>query len=273
MVRVVHLAKTSRGWGLISEDIFHLLPPRWQNNPIEAIENLETPSYDKLKINEIIDLLEPPMIGNPKIVCVGRNYLEHILELGNDPEEVRKKGPVLFLKPSSAIIGPGERIILPSGSKRVDHEIELAVVMGKKTKNVSRELALNHILGYSILIDVTARDWQREDKTWFRGKALDTFAPFGPWITLPSDDFNPQSLKLVLTVNDETKQEGNTKDMLFKIDELIAIISQYVTLLPGDVIATGTPLGVSPLQDGDNISATIEHIGTLKVVVSKTTNL
>ncbi len=253
---------------MLVDNEFHLIPPKWQADPIEYLDKHEKSPFDIVDSTEITNEILPPVLGTPKIVCVGRNYLEHILELGNDPEEIRKKGPVLFLKPSTAIIGPRQAIILPTRATRVDHEIELAIIMGKKAKNIPKEKALNYILGYTILIDVTARNWQREDKTWFRGKALDTFAPLGPWITLASANFNPQNLELKLEVNGETRQQGNTKDMLFKINELISLISQYVTLLPGDIIATGTPPGVSPLHPGDNIRAFIQHIGTIEVTVT-----
>ncbi len=269
MNSITHLVKTNQGWGLLINETFHQIPPKWQGNPLEFLELDHQESFDTCSLEAIKDSIQAPILGNPKIVCVGRNYLEHILELGNDPNEIRKKGPVLFLKPSTAIIGPRESIILPPESKRVDHEIELAVIIGKKARNVPKSEAFNHVLGYSVFIDVTARDWQREDKTWFRGKALDSFAPLGPWITLASSDIDPSNLDLQLTVNDKIRQNGNTKDMLFKIDELIALISQYTTLLPGDIIATGTPPGVSPLQNGDQVRATIQNIGTLEVSVKQ----
>lgn len=197
-----------------------------------------------------------------KIVAIGRNYAEHAEEMRSEiPKE-----PVIFLKPPSSLIGPNSTIVLPEMSKRVEHEVELAVIMGKRAKNVPEEDAMDHVFGYTILLDITARDIQAEAKKrglpWSVSKGFDTFAPVGPRIAL-RDEINPYNLDIWLKVNGELRQRGNTSDMLFKIPRLIAYISNIMTLEPGDIIATGTPKGVGPIEDGDVIEAYVEGIGTL----------
>jgi len=171
------------------------------------------------------------------------------------PEE-----PLLFLKPSTAVISNKMRIVLPKISSRVDYEGELAVVIGRKCRKVSPEEAKDYILGYSCFNDVTARDLQQKDVQYTRAKSFDTFAPYGPWIAL---DIDPLGLKITTRVNGELRQEGNTQDMIFSPWELVSFISQVMTLLPGDVVATGTPPGVGPLKGGDRVEVEIEGIGTL----------
>ncbi len=191
-----------------------------------------------------------------KIVAVGLNYKAHAEEMGKPlPEE-----PLLFLKPSTAVISNKMRIVKPKMSQRVDYEGELAVVIGKKCRKVTPEEAPDYILGYSCFNDVTARDLQQKDVQYTRAKSFDTFAPYGPWI---NTDIDPIGLKITTRVNGEVKQEGNTEDMIFSPFELVSFISQIMTLLPGDVIATGTPPGVGPLQAGDRVEVEIEGIGTL----------
>ena len=191
-----------------------------------------------------------------KIVAVGLNYKAHAEEMGKPlPEE-----PLLFMKPSTAVISNKMKIIKPKMSQRVDYEGELAVVIGRKCKKVSPEEAPDYILGYSCFNDVTARDLQQKDVQYTRAKSFDTFAPYGPWV---NTDIDPIGLKITTRVNGEVKQEGNTEDMIFSPFELVSFISQIMTLLPGDVIATGTPPGVGPLQAGDRVEVEIEGIGTL----------
>ncbi|WP_456456695.1 fumarylacetoacetate hydrolase family protein [Thermovibrio sp.] len=191
-----------------------------------------------------------------KIVAVGLNYKAHAEEMGKPlPEE-----PLLFLKPSTSVIANKMRIVLPKMSKRVDYEGELAVVIGRKCKKVSPEEAREYILGYSCFNDVTARDLQQKDVQYTRAKSFDTFAPYGPWI---ATEIDPIGLKITTKVNGQLKQEGNTQDMIFSPFELVSFISQIMTLLPGDVISTGTPPGVGPLKPQDRVEVEIEGIGKL----------
>ncbi|RLF80910.1 acylpyruvase [Thermococci archaeon] len=198
-----------------------------------------------------------------KIICLGRNYAEHAKELGHEiPKE-----PVIFLKPPSALIGPEETIILPRKSQRVDHEVELAVIIGKKGKNIPRAKAMDHVLGYTILMDLTARDiqWEAKEKglPWTVAKGFDTFGPIGPRV-VDKRELDVNDLEIGLKVNGEVRQLSRTSKMIFKIDEIIEYVSSIMTLEKGDIIATGTPEGVGPLRHGDFVEAWIEGIGVLK---------
>jgi 2-keto-4-pentenoate hydratase/2-oxohepta-3-ene-1,7-dioic acid hydratase in catechol pathway len=192
-----------------------------------------------------------------KVVCVGRNYVEHAAELGNDvPAE-----PLLFLKPSTAVIGPEDLIRLPPQSQRIEHEAELAVIIGAPgARRVDRVGAARAIFGYACANDVTARDLQRSDGQWTRAKGFDSFCPLGPWITTEID---ATDLEIRCEVNDEVRQLGRTKDMVFDAPTLVSYISHVMTLLPGDVVLTGTPAGVGPLTDGDRVMIRIEAVGSL----------
>ena len=198
-----------------------------------------------------------------KIVCIGRNYREHAAELGHDvPSE-----PLIFLKPPSALLNPDERIVRPKISARVDHEGELGVVIGKKCRNLGPDDDVKvYILGYTCVNDVTARDLQNKDGQWTRAKGFDTFCPVGPVVTDEMDPWN--GVRVETRVNGELRQQGNTADFIFSLDVIIRHISQVMTLLPGDLIATGTPKGVGPLQTGDTVEVTIEGIGTLRNPIS-----
>lgn len=207
---------------------------------------------------------EPP-IGRPqKVLCIGRNYKEHAAELENDiPEE-----PLFFSKAPSAIIPHNGVIRIPDEVGRVDHEGELAVVIGKQAHNVSERKAMDFVAGFSILDDVTARDLQKSDikagKPWFRSKSFDTFCPFGSFLVPKEAVQNYNNLELELTVNGDRKQHASTSQMIFKIEEIVAYISKYCTLEPGDLIATGTPGGVGELHAGDIVECKISGIGNLK---------
>jgi 2-keto-4-pentenoate hydratase/2-oxohepta-3-ene-1,7-dioic acid hydratase in catechol pathway len=202
-----------------------------------------------------VRLLSP--ILPSKVVCVGRNYADHAAELGNDvPKE-----PLLFLKPSTSIIGHHDAIKLPTQSKQVEHEAELAVVIGAPgARRVDRTGAAAAVFGYTCANDVTARDLQHSDGQWTRAKGFDSFCPLGPWITTGLD---VDDLEVRCEVNDEVRQLGRTKDMVFDVSTLVSYVSHVMTLLPGDVILTGTPAGVSPIRDGDTVTISIEGIGTL----------
>jgi 2-keto-4-pentenoate hydratase/2-oxohepta-3-ene-1,7-dioic acid hydratase in catechol pathway len=194
-----------------------------------------------------------------KVVAVARNYAEHARELGNEvPPE-----PVIFLKPSTSVVGPGDPIVRPVGIGRVDFEGELAVIVGKLVRRLAPEDAIQAVLGFTCANDVTARDLQQADGQWTRAKGFDTFCPLGPWIETDPDSPLAADLSVTTTVNGELRQAGRTKDLLHPVAELIAHITAAMTLLPGDVILTGTPAGVGPLQPGDTVSVTIENVGTL----------
>jgi 2-keto-4-pentenoate hydratase/2-oxohepta-3-ene-1,7-dioic acid hydratase in catechol pathway len=198
-----------------------------------------------------------------KIVCVGRNYREHAAELGHAvPNE-----PLIFLKPPSALLNPGQRIVRPKISTRVDHEGELGVVIRKRCRNLrADEDVRDYILGYTGVNDVTARDLQNKDGQWTRAKGFDTFCPVGPIVT---DEIDPWPGVAVETrVNGSIRQQGNTRDFIFALDVVIRHIAQVMTLLPGDLIATGTPSGVGPLLEGDTVEITVQGIGTLKNTVT-----
>ncbi len=206
-----------------------------------------------------VRLLAPVMPG--KIICIGRNYVEHAREHNAEVPET----PLLFLKPPSSVIGPGDKIILPPQSQQVEHEGELAVVIGRRGRWIPMEQALDYVLGYTIGNDVTARDLQRRDGQWTRGKGFDTFCPLGPWI---DTDFDPADALLTCRVNAEIRQMATIRDMVFTIPQLITFISSVMTLEPGDVILTGTPAGVGPMVAGDTVTVEIEGLGELKNPVS-----
>ena len=199
--------------------------------------------------------LVPPILPG-KVVCVGKNYAAHIEEMGGGDIE----DPIIFLKPNTAIIGPGATIVLPADANPVHHEGELAAVIARPCKDVPAARAAENILGYTIANDVTARDQQRKDGQWTRGKGHDTFCPVGPWIVT---DLDPSDLELRTQVNGETRQHSRTSLMIHDVGEIVEWISAVMTLLPGDLILTGTPEGVGPIESGDTVSVTIEGIGTL----------
>lgn len=201
-----------------------------------------------------VKLLSPVLPS--KVVCVGKNYADHAAEMGGEvPAE-----PVIFIKPSTTVIGDEAAIVLPPQSTNVHHEVELAIVISHLCKDVAVERASEVILGYTIANDVTARDLQNSDGQWTRAKSFDTFCPLGPWI---ETELDPTGLNLSCEVNDEVRQSGNTRDLVRSAHEMVAFISSVMTLLPGDVILTGTPAGVGPIVAGDLVTATIEGIGTL----------
>ena len=197
-----------------------------------------------------------------KIVAVGLNYRDHAKEMNLPiPEE-----PRIFLKPATAVIGPGDPIVYPPQSARVDHEAELAVVMKRRCRSVTAARAREYVLGYTCLNDVTARDLQRRDGMPSRAKAFDTFCPIGPCI---ATDIDPNAVAIEAYVNGELRQSSSTKELIFPVEELVARISEVMTLLPGDVIATGTPSGVGPLEPGDRVELRIAGIGSLWNTVVK----
>jgi 2-keto-4-pentenoate hydratase/2-oxohepta-3-ene-1,7-dioic acid hydratase in catechol pathway len=200
-----------------------------------------------------------PVIPRSKIVAVGRNYAAHAAEMGDEVP----KTPLTFFKPNTSVIGPGEPIIYPGASREVSFEGELALVIGRICKEVPVSRVPEVIFGYTVANDVTARDLQRSDGQWARAKGYDTFCPLGPWITTHQRLEEAAALAIRTTLDGELRQDGNTKDMILTIPELVVYISSYTTLLPGDVILTGTPSGVGPMLPGQEVSVEIEGIGTL----------
>lgn len=228
----------------------------------ESIESLPSPqTVATIAISEV-KLLAP--VAPSKIVCVGRNYCDHAAELGNKmPDE-----PLLFLKPPSAVIATDDSIELPEQSQQVEHEGELGVVIGKRARRLGGgENPLDYVLGYTCVNDVTARDLQRKDVQFTRGKSFDTFCPVGPFIV---NELDPLNLSVITRVNGNVKQHGRTADMAFSVSHLIRYIADIMTLYPGDLIATGTPAGVSPMKDGDVVEVEIEGIGVLRNTVCAT---
>jgi 2-keto-4-pentenoate hydratase/2-oxohepta-3-ene-1,7-dioic acid hydratase in catechol pathway len=201
-------------------------------------------------------------INPSKIVAVGLNYRDHARELNMEIPEY----PLIFLKPSTSVIGTGDEIIFPAQTKELHYEGELAIVIGTQTRNVPVEAALDHIAGFTSANDVTARDLQRLDGQWTRAKSFDTFCPLGPRIV---KDIDPGKLGISTRVNGKIRQQSNTANMIFNVYELVSFISGIMTLLPGDVIITGTPPGVGPLVPGDIVEIDIEGIGILKNTVRK----
>jgi len=205
----------------------------------------------------LFDVRILPPCQPSKIVCVGLNYTDHAKELKMDMPDV----PVLFIKPSTSVIGPEQEIICPRMAGQLDYEGELAVIIKKKAKNLTQKEAKDFILGYTCFNDVTARDLQKKDGQWTRAKSFDTFSPLGPYIV---SDIDPNNLKIETYLNDKVRQSSNTSGMIFNVESLVSFISSVMTLLPGDVIATGTPKGVGPMQEGDTVEVRIEGIGILE---------
>ncbi|BDZ43070.1 2-hydroxyhepta-2,4-diene-1,7-dioate isomerase [Paraoerskovia sediminicola] len=213
------------------------------------------PTGERVELGDGVRLLAP-VIPRSKVIGVGRNYVDHAKEMGNEVPT----SPLLFLKPNTSVIGPDDPIVLPDFSQEVSYEAELAVVIGRMAKDVTPEHALHYVLGYTVANDVTARDAQRTDGQWARAKGFDSSCPLGPWI---DTDFDPEDAGIGSRVNGETRQDGRTRDMVFDVAYLVSYISESFTLLPGDVILTGTPAGVGPIVHGDRVECEVEGLGTL----------
>lgn len=219
------------------------------------------PLYTKIELTGTVHQVEDvrllaPVIPRSKIIGIGRNYADHAKEMGNEvPAE-----PLMFLIPNTAVIGPGDPVVMPEISERVDYEGELAVVIGRMCKDVSPEEAKKVVFGYTISNDVTARDLQKSDGQWSRAKGFDTFCPLGPWI---ETDLDPADSRVTTRLDGEVVQDGPTSDMIFGVAELISHASRAFTLLPGDVILTGTPEGVGPVKAGQHVEVEVPEIGVL----------
>ena len=233
-------------YGVLHGDAIALL----SSHPFGAFE----PDGRVVRVDDV-RLLAPVLPS--KVVAVGRNYVEHVREMGGDRPPAE---PMIFLKPSTSVIGPGEPICLPWQSEQVEHEAELAVVIGRLCSDVPVDRAGDVVLGYTCANDVTARDLQRVDGQWGRAKGFDSFCPLGPWI---ETDVDLDEAVVECHVNGSLRQHGSTADMVHSVPELVAWVSSVMTLLPGDVILTGTPAGVSAIAAGDQVSVTVDVIGTL----------
>lgn len=254
MILVRYTAPSGPAYGLVQDHLVYAL----EGDPFAAPFD---PS--RLARGQVVGALDEVEVLAPcaptKIVAVGRNYAEHAAEFGSEvPSE-----PLLFFKPPSAVIGAGDSIVLPPQSERVDHEAELCLVIGRRCKNVSPDEAWRYVLGVTCGNDVTARDIQRRDDQWARAKGFDTSAPLGPWIVTGLSVTDVSDLAITCRVNGVQKQASRTRHMVFAPPVLVSYISQMIVLEPGDVVMTGTPAGVGPLQAGDVVEVTIEGIGTL----------
>jgi len=243
--------KLEPAWGWVSDDKVGLI----EGSPFQEYRR-------KRPDRNMSDIILLPPCQPSKIICVGRNYAAHAAEHDSDVPDI----PLLFFKPPSSLIGHGAVIELPPQSERVEHEAELAVVIGKSGRWIRPESASEHIFGYTIGNDVTARDLQREDAQWTRAKGFDTFCPLGPWI---ETNLDAADLLITCRVNGQIRQMASTHDMVFNIAHLIAFSSAVMSLEPGDIILTGTPAGVSPITEGDVVNIEIEGLGTLENPVTK----
>jgi len=237
-------------WGVLAQD---------------SITVLKEPPFKKIITgNKILPLAEVRLLAPcsaSKVVLVGLNYKDHARELNmNVPEN-----PIIFLKPATALSGPEERIIYPEGVNRLDYEAELALVIKKTACKIEEKDAGQYILGYTCLNDITARDQQEKDGQWTRAKSYDTFCPLGPWI---ETDLDPSPVRIKAVLNGRTVQDSNTENFIFPVNRLVSFISRIMTLMPGDVISTGTPSGIGPMNPGDTIEVEIEGIGILKNTVA-----
>ena len=217
------------------------------------------PAEKSLKLSDV--KLLAPVIPRSKVVCIGKNYANHAAEMDSEvPSE-----PIIFIKPNTSVIGPNELIIWPRMSERVDYEAELAIVIGRICKEVPASKAKDVIYGYTLANDVTARDLQKKDGQWSRAKGFDTFCPLGPWI---ETEFVPGDQKITSTLNGEVKQSSMLSEMIFKVPQIIEFVTNVMTLLPGDVILTGTPAGIGPMPSGASITVAIDGLGALTNKVS-----
>jgi 2-keto-4-pentenoate hydratase/2-oxohepta-3-ene-1,7-dioic acid hydratase in catechol pathway len=217
------------------------------------------PAEKSLKLSDV--KLLAPVIPRSKVVCIGKNYADHAAEMDSEvPNE-----PIIFIKPNTSVIGPNEVIIWPRMSERVDYEAELAIVIGRICKEVPASKAKDVIYGYTLANDVTARDLQKKDGQWSRAKGFDTFCPLGPWI---ETEFIPGDQKITSTLNGEVKQSSMLSEMIFKVPQIVEFVTNVMTLLPGDVILTGTPAGIGPMPSGASITVAIDGLGALTNKVS-----
>ncbi|HEU5315303.1 MAG TPA: fumarylacetoacetate hydrolase family protein [Chloroflexota bacterium] len=238
-------------WAIVESDTVY----RLQGSPFENPSRGER--IGDLRSAHLLAPCEPT-----KVVCIGLNYRAHAAETGQElPKE-----PLMFLKPPTSVVGPGDDVVWAPGSQKIDYEAELAVVFKKQAKNVAAGAFRDYVLGYTCANDVSARDFQRGDGQWARAKGSDTFCPLGPWI---ETDLDPSDLRISGKLNGEVKQDSRTSDLVFNLDFLVSHLTKYFTMLPGDVLITGTPAGIGPMNPGDEYEVEIEGIGSLKNRMTK----
>lgn len=256
----MYVARVATQDGKVAYGVVHGLDAHGIPTPETVVDILTSHPFGELESTGVVLPLGAVRVLAPvlpsKVVCIGKNYADHAKEMGGTvPAE-----PVIFIKPNTAVIGPNDPINMPWQSERVDHEAELGIVMGRTARNVRREHASEYILGYTIGNDVTARDLQQRDGQWTRAKGFDSFCPLGPWIV---NDFEPHDQAIVCTVDGEVRQSSTLDHMERDVFEIIEFVSGVMTLLPGDVILTGTPAGISPMKDGQFVTVTIDGLGAL----------
>jgi 2-keto-4-pentenoate hydratase/2-oxohepta-3-ene-1,7-dioic acid hydratase in catechol pathway len=234
-----------------------------ENGKLFELASMMGPRTGKVQAPSDVVLLAP--CEPTKIVCVGKNYAKHIQEMGGNDKDLPKE-PGIFLKGINALSNPGDPIPYPSWTNELHYEGELAVVIARRMKNVPESEVLQYVLGYSCACDVTARDKQKSDLQWTRGKASDKFCPVGPWL---ETDLDTSHLSVQTRINGELKQDGNTEDLIFSVPVILSYVSSFMTLEPGDVVLTGTPDGVGPLNVGDTVEITVEGVGTLTNIVER----
>lgn len=240
----------------------------FENNGLEKLATILAEQGNALPIVDANERLGSPVARPSKIVCIGLNYAKHAKET-NAPIP---KEPIIFFKSTTSLVGPNDTIVIPKNSVKTDWEVELAFVVGKKASYVNEDEAMDYVAGYALHNDVSEREFQLErGGTWDKGKGCDTFAPIGPWLVTKDEIENPHNLRLWLKLNDKTMQDGNTDDLIFNIPFLVSYISQFMTLLPGDIVSTGTPAGVglgfTPnifLKEGDVVELGIDGLGVSK---------
>ncbi|OUS67948.1 5-carboxymethyl-2-hydroxymuconate isomerase [Paenibacillus sp. MY03] len=270
---VLHVSEAANHWGANNMPLhIHCVIEKFETaqHQFQQLLHLamENPEYSSFWLREEELTLAPCITSPGKIICVGLNYLRHAEETNSPVPEF----PILFNKFSNTIAAPGQDIVLPKTSSKVDYEAELVIVIGQKTKYVSKEEALHHVFGYCNVNDLSARDLQLRTSQWMLGKICDHFSPLGPYLVTADEVGNPNQLEIKCIVNGEVRQHSNTSDMIFKCDEIVSYISQHLTLEPGDIILTGTPEGVvlgNPpeeqiyLQPNDVVTIEIEKLGSL----------
>ena len=253
IARFAHAGDIS--YGLVQGDLDEPVLATLQGHPLFD----PTPTGEVVPLSAV-RLLAPTQPIN--VVCIGKNYADHVAEMAGVTGPAPASGdPTVFLKPATSVVGPGDPIRLPAGVGRVDHEGELAVVMGKPARDLTPANALAHVWGYTAANDVTAREQQKNDAQWTRGKGHDTFCPLGPWI---ETDLDPADLRVRCEVDEVLRQDGRTRDLLHDVPAVLVFITSFMTLLPGDVVLTGTPAGVGPLAPGNVVEVEIEGVGTLR---------
>ncbi len=267
--RVLDLAAAARNAGENDAPLEDMLTLLEGEGPAVALARKldEGPSFEKFSLPFTGVALGPPIPRPGKIVAIGLNYHDHCVEQGIEPPSI----PLIFAKFPTSVTGPYDPIVLPGDDAQVDYEAELGVVIGRKAKRVSAREAMDFVAGYLVLNDVSARKWQFSDKQWVRGKSCDTFCPIGPWLTTRDEISDPHALHISTRVNGQLLQDSSTSNLIFRIPELLAFITASITLEPGDIIATGTPVGVgcfrNPpifLQPGDMVEIEIERLGKLR---------